>query len=187
MAKVLVAYASDYGSTKKMAEAVTKGAAEVEGSEVILKEATEVTQEDMLAADAIITGSPVHMGSMHWKVKKMIDEVCARIWMADKLVGKVGAVFASGGGFGNAGEGCELTMLSMVNNMMELGMIIVSLPKNTENYGKGGLQWGPYGRAGDENGAPVGVSEDALVVCRAHGKNVARVAAALAGKDLLGS
>ena len=185
MAKVIIIYASDYGSTKKMAEAVAKGAEEVQGTEVTIKEATEVTADDLSDQDAFAIGSPVHMGSMDWRIKKMIDECFSRHWMSDTLVGKVGAVFVSGGGIGGAGEGCELTMLSMINNMVKLGMIFVSLPKNTENYIKGGLQWGPYGRSGDENGKPVGISDDVLVLCSRHGANIARVADALAGKELL--
>ncbi len=185
MTKILVTYATDYGNTEKMAQAVAQGAGEIEGTDVTLKVATEVTKEDMLAADGIVMGSPVHMGSMHWKMKQMIDIVCSQLWMPDLLVGKVGAVFVSGGGFGGAGEGCELTMLSMINNLVELGIIFVPLPKNTTNYAKGGLQWGPYGRSGDEDGKPVGISEDSLVVCRHHGMNVARVVAALSNKRLL--
>lgn len=185
MTKILVTYATDYGNTQKMAEAVAQGAGEIEGTEVTLKVASEATKEDMMAADAIVTGSPVHMGSMHWKTKQMIDTVCSKLWMRDLLVGKIGAVFVSGGGFGGAGEGCELAMLSMINNLVELGMIFIPLPKDTPNYAKGGLQWGPYGRSGDESGKPVGVSEESLVVCRHHGMNVARVVVALSNKRLL--
>lgn len=185
MANVIVIYASDYGNTKKMADALARGAAAVTGTTVILKEATTVEADDLLAADAIVLGSPVHMGSMHWKMKKMIDEVCSRLWMPDALVGKVGAVFASGGGFGGAGEGVELAMLSMVNNIVELGMIFVPLPKNTPCYAEGGLQWGPYGRSGDHAGKPVGIGDAVLTICEAHGANIARVAQELAGKGCL--
>ncbi|MCX8044021.1 MAG: NAD(P)H-dependent oxidoreductase [Desulfobacterota bacterium] len=182
MANVIVIYATDYGNTKKMAEALAQGAASVPMTIVTLKEALAVTMDDLTAADAIVLGSPVHMGSMHWKMKKMIDEVCSRLWMPDALVGKVGAVFASGGGFGGAGEGVELAMLSMVNNLVELGMIFVPLPKNTAHYADGGLQWGPYGRSGDHDGKPVGIADSVLEVCTAHGANIARVAQELAGK-----
>ena len=183
MVNILVCYVSDHGNTKKMAEALVSGAAGVHKTTVLLKEAPAVTADDLIGADAIVLGSPVHMGSMHWKMKKMIDEVCSRLWMPDALVGKVGAVFASGGGLGGAGEGVELAMLSMVNNLIELGMIFVPLPKNTLSYAYGGLHWGPYGRSGDHNGKPVGINESVLPVCRAHGANIARVAQALAGKQ----
>jgi len=90
-------------------------------------------QNVLLASDAVIVGSPVHMGSPDWCVKKFIDTVCSLLWMKDSLIGKVGAVFTSGGG-------CELPMLAMLNNFAELGMLMVPLPKNTPGYAVGGLQ-----------------------------------------------
>lgn len=186
MAKILVTYASDYGNTEKMAYAVAEGVKSVAGAEVVVKKAEEVSADDMTASDGIVFGSPVHMGSMDWRVKKLIDTVCSGLWMQDRAIGKVAGVFASGSGFGGAGGGAEITMLGMLNNIAELGMIMIPLPKNTPGYTKGGLQWGPYGRTGDENLQPVGVSEDALGVARLHGANIARAAAALKGKPVFG-
>jgi NAD(P)H dehydrogenase (quinone) len=96
----------------------------------------------------------------------------------------VGAVFATGGGFGNAGGGAELTMLALLNNFAELGMVMVPLPKITPGYPMGGLQWGPYGRSAGEHMEQTGVTEERLEAAKYHGANVARVATALAGKEL---
>ncbi len=186
MAKVLIVYATDWASTKKMAEAVAAGVATVTGSQATMKTAEEATAEDVAAADALILGSPVHMGSMDWRVKRFIDQVCGQLWMGDKVVGKVGAVFVSGSGYGNAGGGCELAMLAMMNNLAELGLLLVPLPKNTPGYPKGGLQWGPYGRSMTEDLQPIegGVPDERLEAARNHGANVARVAAAIKEKAL---
>ncbi|MBD3883037.1 NAD(P)H-dependent oxidoreductase [Phormidium tenue FACHB-886] len=184
MVKVLVIYETSYGSTKKMAEAIASGAQSVPSSEVIVKTAGEVTPEDMVSSDAVIVGSPVHMGSPDWRVKKFIDEVCGGLWMQDSMVGKVGAVFASGGGFGSAGGGCEVTMVALLNNFAELGMVIVPLPKNTPGYPQGGLQWAPYGRAHAEDGTPTGLPDERTEAAKHHGANVTRVAAELKGKQL---
>jgi NAD(P)H dehydrogenase (quinone) len=184
MVKVLIVYATDYGSTKKMAEVVAEGVRSVADVNCVLRPAAETSEEDFVSSDAVIFGSPVHMGSLDWNLKKLIDTVCSKLWMKDAMVGKVGAVFATGGGFGGAGAGAELTMLSLLTNIAELGMIIVPLPKNTEGYGKAGLQWGPCARTGDETGQPTGFSDDAVTVARHHGANVARLALALVGKDL---
>lgn len=184
MAKVLVVYASDFGNTEKMARAVAKGAESVSGVQVVVKKAEEVSADDMTGSDGVVLGSPVHMGSVDWRVKKFIDTVCSGLWMKNLMNGKVAGVFVSGGGFGGAGGGCELTMLAMLNNFAELGMLIVPLPKNTEDYKKGGLHWGPYGRSADENMENVGVNKDALSVARRHGANIGRAAALLAGKQI---
>lgn len=179
MAKILVVYASDYGNTEKMAHAVAEGVKLVPGAEAVVKKAEDVAAEDMTASDGIIFGSPVHMGGMDWRIKKLIDTVCSGLWMQDLAIGKVAGVFATGSGFGGAGGGAELTLLSMLNNIVELGMIVIPLPKNTPGYAKGGMQWGAYGRTGDENLNPIGVSDDALSVARLHGANIARAAKVL--------
>ncbi|OYQ62061.1 hypothetical protein B9G53_24215 [Pseudanabaena sp. SR411] len=184
MTKVLIVYATDYGNTKKMAEAVASGVTSVPGAEAELKFAEDVTEDDVVASNAVIVGSPVHMGSPDWRVKKFIDQVCGPLWVKDSLIGKVGAVFSTGGGYGNAGGGVELTMLVLLNNFAELGMVIVPLPKITPGYPLGGLQWGPYGRSAGEHMEQTGVTEPMLEAAKHHGANVARVAAALAGKEL---
>ncbi|MBE0585305.1 MAG: NAD(P)H-dependent oxidoreductase [Desulfofustis sp.] len=184
MATVLVVYASDYGSTEKMAQAAAAGVESVSGVKAVLKKAEEVSAEDFTSSDGVLVGTPVHMGSMDWRVKKMIDTVCSGLWMQDRMNGKVAGVFVSGSGYGGAGGGAELTFLSVLNNFAELGMIIVPLPKTTEGYKKGGLQWGPYGRSADEDMKHGGVSEDVLGVARRHGAHVAALALALADKKI---
>lgn len=175
MAEVLVVYATTYGNTEKMAKALEKGVQQVADVTSILRTAEKVTKEELLRADALVLGSPVHMGAMDWRMKKFIDEICSPLWMKDLLIGKVGAVFASGGGFGSSGGGCELTMLSMLANLFELGLLIVPLPKNTEGYADGGLHWGPYGRSAGRNLEQTGVSDASLVVTEKHGKRIAEI------------
>lgn len=183
---ILVVYATDWNSTKKAAEAVAKGAESVPGTKVVVKTAESVTPEDLLAADGVIVGTPVHMGSPDWRIKTFIDKVCSGLWMKDALIGKVGGVFATGGGYGNAGGGVELTLLSLLSNFAELGMLIVPLPKNTPGYHKGGIQWGAYGRSMGEKMEQTGLPDDRLEAAIHHGANIARVAAAVKGKKLLG-
>ena len=184
MARILIVYASDYGSTEKMAQAAAEGVNSVDGAEAVLKKAEDAGPDDFTGADGVIVGTPVHMGSMDWRVKKMIDSVCGGLWMQNRMNGRVAGVFASGSGFGGGGGGAELTMLSVLNNFAELGMILVPLPKNTENYKEGGLQWGPYGRSADIDMQHNGVDEPVLSLTRRHGVNVARVALALKDKNI---
>ena len=77
-------------------------------------------------------------------------------------------------------------MVSLLNNFVDLGMIIVPLPKTTEGYKKGGLQWGPYGRSADEDLQPNGLEEPVLSVSRTHGIYVARAAQTLADTKVFG-
>lgn len=176
MATVLIVYASDHGGSRKMAEAVAEGVDSVQGCRAVLREAETAVLEDLTVADGLVLGSPVHMGSMDWRVKKFIDTVCSAAWMKDLMVGKAGGVFACGSGFGNAGAGCELTMLGMLNNLAELGLALAPLPKTAAGYPAAGLQWGPCGRAHNQDLSPKGLDEAQLASSRAHGANVARLA-----------
>jgi len=186
MSRLLVCYSTGTGTTEKFARAVAEGAASVDGVEVSLKIAEDVMPEDVSKADGIILGSPVHMGSIDWQMKKLIDGPFAMMWIQDGLVGKVGAVFASGSGIGNAGAGAELAMLALLANLAELGMIIVPLPKNTPGYHTNGLHWGPAAITGEgDDGRPLGVPDGQLTAARHHGMNVARVTAAISGQKLL--
>lgn len=176
---VLIAYHSDYSNTKKMADAIAAGMRVSSSSaEFTLKKATETELNDLVAADVIIFGTPVHMGSMAWQMKQLIDRA-GKLWMEGALEGKVGAVFATGGGFGGGGGGVETTMVSLYSNFLEHGMVVVGFPKSLPGYADGGLQWGAYGRSGDHEGMPATVSEAALAAARSYGAHIAEVAAKL--------
>lgn len=128
MAKVLVVYYSRSGNTRAMAEHVAAGCREVPGVQVDLKPVADVTPDDLLGYDGIIMGSPVYYGSMAAELKSLIDEsVCHH----GKLVGKVGAAFASSGG---PGGGNETTCLDIVKAWMIHGMIVQGDPRG-DHYG----------------------------------------------------
>jgi NAD(P)H dehydrogenase (quinone) len=182
MVCTLVVYDTHYGNTKKVAESVAEGARSIEGAEVVLINADEVTQDHFIKADAIIMGSPVHMGSCSWKIKKCIDEICAPLWMKDALQGKVGGVFATGSGYGLAGGGCEIAMISMLANFAELGLIIIPFPKSTTGYDLGGVHWGYYVRTMDNNFKPTGISPESLKAAQLHGEYITKIAKSLRKK-----
>jgi NAD(P)H dehydrogenase (quinone) len=117
MAKILIVYDSKTGHTEKMALAVAKGA-EITGTTVTVKKATQTTPEDLLSADGIIMGSPVYFGQMTAKLKQVIDD---SVKVFRKLDGKVGGAFASSGGLASGGE---TTLLSIVEAMLVHGMIV---------------------------------------------------------------
>lgn len=185
MTKIAIVYATDHGNTQKLANQIAQGVETVPEAKALVITAEEATEEDIVTSDALIIGSPVHMSCLDWRVKKFIDTVCGALWMADRMVGKVGAVFASGGGYGSAGGGCELTLLSMLTNLMEMGLIIVPVPKTTPGYAHGAIQWGIYGRSAGLNMEQTGVTDEKFEVAKHHGANVARVTAYLQGKNLL--
>jgi len=182
--RILIAYHSDYGSTEKIAQAIAAGASASQiDCSMRIKQAVDTQLCDLQQADVIFFGSPVHMGSMAWQMKKLVDET-SKLWMENSLEGKVGGVFATGGGLGSAGGGIEHTLVSLHSNFLEHGMIVVGFPKSLPSYADAGLQWGVAARTSNHEGMPQGVSDEALVAARSYGAHVASMAAHILGADL---
>lgn len=185
MTKVLIVYASTFGNTRRMAEAVAEGAHSIKLTEVILKEAPEVTLDDVRAVHAVVIGSPIRHRNADSRIQQFIENVCEQLWLTDEMVGKVGSVFSVGGGYGNCGAGCELAQLGLMGALAAGGMILVTLPKTTPGFEVAGMHWGAHGRSGGSKMEPLGVTEAMLQAGWHHGANIARVTAELAGKELL--
>ncbi|MEM3090535.1 MAG: flavodoxin domain-containing protein [Candidatus Bathyarchaeia archaeon] len=88
MTKVLIVFESRFGNTKRVAEAIIEGINEVGGLEVSLKELKEVDLKEISLCDAILVGSPNHVGGPTRGIKGFIDKLGEL-----KLVGKKFAVF----------------------------------------------------------------------------------------------
>jgi NAD(P)H dehydrogenase (quinone) len=140
------------------------------------------SREDFRDADALVLGCPVHQRNVSWEMKRFIDVHCEPSWFWDDMVGRVGGVFATGGGHGGAGGGAELAQLGLLANLASMGMILVSLPKTTPGFDVAGMHWGPQVRTGGlklEPDAPDHLNPQALDALFHYGAAVARVTVAL--------
>ena len=119
MAKLLVAFYSHGGNTRKMAEAIGL-AAEKAGIDVEVAKVTEFDLNRLPEFDGIVLGSPCYFGVMAAEIKKFIDE-SVKFFGKGELEGKAGGVFCSTGGIGGGGE---LTMISLLAGLMIHGMVV---------------------------------------------------------------
>jgi NAD(P)H dehydrogenase (quinone) len=159
MPKVLIAYYSRSGNTKKMAEAVAAGARQVKGVEVEVRPVEELSPDDLLKPEGIIMGSPVYYGTMAAELKTLIDQSVVH---HGRLVGKVGGAFASSGG---PGGGNETTVLDIVKAQLVHGMIVQG--------DSGGDHYGPIA---------VGAPDDrSRKECQKLGRRVAELVMRLTG------
>jgi len=166
---MLIVFHSDYGSTEKMAKSIAAGAQATDSSlHILCKKAEDTEITDLMDADILVFGTPVHMGSMAWPMKKLIDSA-AKLWKSQDLAGKLGGVFVSGSGFGHAGGGVELTMISLHSHFLQQGMLVAGFPPDAIGFADGGLQWGVYGRSANQDGMPVVLSDQSLVAARSYG------------------
>lgn len=170
--KIQVVVASATGRTQRMAEAFAEGAREA-GAEVAIGSPDEVGEPELLAADAIALGSGVHMAGIASKMRRFFERT-APLWLQGRLVGKVGAVFASAGEGGRGGG--ELALLSLLAYLAENGLLLVPMHNRLEGFRAAGCHWGPLARTNPAGGEP-GPSEAQLAAARAHGRHVAECTA----------
>lgn len=102
MITLLIIYHSQSGNTLKMAEAVVRGAGEIEGVKVILKKALETGEADLLECDGLVLGSPEYFGYMCGALKDLFDRTYEQVRGHKKIFRKPYAVFISAG---NDGQG----------------------------------------------------------------------------------
>jgi NAD(P)H dehydrogenase (quinone) len=94
MSKVVIAYHSGYGHTKKVAEAVQAGAASIAGTDSRLVDVSKIDEAGwqlLAAADAIVFGAPTYMGGPSAPFKAFADATSSKAWLTqgwkDKLAG----------------------------------------------------------------------------------------------------
>jgi len=84
-----------------MAEYAAKGAGSIAGVTVILKKAYEATQQDLLACNGLIIGTPEYFGYMSGIIKDFFDRTYNAAYNKKELFKKPYAVFISAGNDGN--------------------------------------------------------------------------------------
>ncbi|MBC8274781.1 MAG: FprA family A-type flavoprotein [Chloroflexi bacterium] len=104
MVKAIVVYESKYGNTKLVAETIVEGMNQVPGTKAMLVELNDADLNKMGDFDAILVGSPNHMGRATRSIAKFIDRLGKL-----NLEKKRGAVFDTylGGDFEKAAKKME--------------------------------------------------------------------------------
>lgn len=143
MSKVLVLYYSTYGHIETMANAVAEGARSA-GATVDVKRVPETvppevaknghfkmdqsapvaTVAELPEYDAIIVGCPTRYGRMPSQMATFLDQT-GGLWARGALNGKVGGAFTS---TATQHGGQEMTLFSVITNLLHFGMVIVGLP-----------------------------------------------------------
>ena len=93
MAKVIVVYESKFGNTRIAAEEIIAGMKGVSGVDAVLYQPKEIKPEDIADYDAVIIGTPTHIGRPTFGIRRFIGRLGKL-----KLEGKKVAVFDLRGG-----------------------------------------------------------------------------------------
>jgi flavorubredoxin len=75
MVKVFVVYDTKYGNTKLVAEKIVEGLREVEGIETAIADVVEVNFGEVASSDAVLIGSPNHVGRAARGIDAFIDKL----------------------------------------------------------------------------------------------------------------
>jgi NAD(P)H dehydrogenase (quinone) len=96
MSRIVVAYHSGYGHTKKLAEAVFAGlqGAGAQATLLAVAEIDDAGWADLDAADAIVFGAPTYMGGPAAEFKKFAD-ASSKAWFTQKWKDKIAAGFTN--------------------------------------------------------------------------------------------
>jgi len=126
---ILITYYSKTAHTQSLAEEVAKGASSIPGVQVVLKRIDQTTTKDLLAADAIILGSPVYNANL---APEVVQFMSTWPFEGNPLKDKNGAAFVTAGGI-SAGE--ELAQVSILQSMLVFGMVVVGGDDWTSAFG----------------------------------------------------
>jgi NAD(P)H dehydrogenase (quinone) len=147
MAKVLVLYYSSYGHVERLAGAVAEGA-RAAGAQVDIKRVPETVPleiakashfkldqpapiakvDDLPNYDAIVVGAPTRFGRMPSQMGSFWEQA-GGLWVSGALHGKVGGAFSSSA---TQHGGNEMTLFSIIANLLHFGFVIVGLPYSHE-------------------------------------------------------
>jgi NAD(P)H dehydrogenase (quinone) len=199
MARVLVLYYSTYGHIETMADAVAEGVRRGGATATVrrvpetvpeeiarksyfkLDQATPVaTIADLEEYDAIIIGAGTRFGRIPAQMAAFLDQA-GGLWARGALHGKVGAAFTSSA---TQHGGQEMTLLSIIVNLLHFGMIVVGLPYSHQGQMTlteiaGGAPYGATTIAGGDGSRQPSLIE--LEGARHQGELVARAATKLHG------
>lgn len=199
MTRLLVLYYSTYGHVERLAQEAAEGARSVAGVTVDVKRVPETmprdvaekagakldqkapvaTIDELANYDAIMIGAPTRFGRMPGQMASFLDQA-GGLWATDKLVGKVGSAFTS---TATQHGGQELTLLSIIHNLLHFGLVVVGLPYSAKGQMTlkeitGGSPYGATTIAGGDGSRQP--SQNELELMRFQGKHVAEIAKKLA-------
>jgi NAD(P)H dehydrogenase (quinone) len=182
-----------------MATAIAEGARET-GAQVDIKRVPELVPEDiarksyfkldqvapianvndLVDYDAIIVGAGTRFGRLSSQMASFLDQA-GGLWMRGALNGKIGGAFTS---TGTQHGGQEMTLFSIITNLMHFGMVVVGLDYGFAGQATPGEITGgsPYGATtiagGDGSRMP---SANELAGARYQGRKIAEIASKLHG------
>ncbi|MGA2498564.1 MAG: NAD(P)H-dependent oxidoreductase [Tepidisphaeraceae bacterium] len=168
MVRILIAYHSRTGNTEKMARGVAEGVNRLPGAIAVVKKVSEVSKEDLEAADGIILGCPTYYANIPGEMKVILDDWSWK--MKVDLTDKAGGAFATAGGLEG---GQQHVVVSLLLFMLHNRMVVAGPLYRNETTGS---IWAEAGAAAITGPLDPGISEAEIDGARRLGERLARLA-----------
>lgn len=165
MSKLSIVFHSGMGHTASTAEAVARGADQVDGVDVELHEITSAqidpehgwnddsVLELLTAADGIVFGAPTYMGMVSWQFKAFAYAT-AQFWMTNGWQDKIAGGFTASS-FPSGDKSSTLDYLSTLAAQLRMVWVGTSTPSsNLSGDGRGVDPYGYYKGVGTMGGRP---------------------------------
>lgn len=188
MAQVSIIYHSGYGHTAKQAEAVARGARNINNTEVhlISVDQTEKNWDILNNSDAIIFGAPTYMGSLSAPFKAFMDATSNPIWYKQIWKDKVAAGFTNSGS--QSGDKLnsliQLAIFAAQHGMLWIGLGLMpgnnSSTGSVEDLNRLGSFLGAMAQSNSDQNAEVAPISSDLKTAEALGARVAAIAQKIA-------
>lgn len=196
--RIQVIFYSMYGHVHTMAEAVARGASQVENTDVRLLQVPELVPaevleksgaeaarqafaaipvakpSDLLEADGFLFGTPTRYGNMCAQMRNFLDQT-GGMWAKGEFNGKVGGAFTS---TASQHGGQETTLTSFHTTLLHLGMVVVGVPYAEQRLTaleqvSGGTPYGASTIAGGDGSRQP--TEDELAIAEYQGRHLAQI------------
>ncbi len=184
MAKVVVVFHSGYGHTLRMAQAVAEGASaqlvpiDAEGN------LPEGGWDALVAADAIVMGSPTYMGSVSWQFKKFAD-ASSKYWMSQGWKDKVFAGFTNSATMNGDKHSTLHYLFTLAMQHSGIWVGTGMMPSNSKAAQRNDINYvGSFAGAMAQtpsDASPAEMPQGDLDTARQFGQRVAKVAAQIRG------
>jgi NAD(P)H dehydrogenase (quinone) len=164
--RILIAFDSQTGNTETLAGLVRDGVASVDGVAARLRALDAVTDDEILQADGILLGTPVHWSTVSVETRSFLDRVGAVLLKKGPLEqrGRTAGAFCTGGG---AAMGKEMARLTILNAFLTMRFVVV-----------GGVEGEGFGTLGPEATTPdprSPMTSEEKATARASGERFARL------------
>ncbi len=170
---ILIAYDSRTGNTETFARAVLEGVGTVEGASGVLRKQSDVEEAEIVDADGILVGSPVHSGNLSAETKGFIDRISGVLAAASQLGSdstptnrkiRTGGAFVTGG---SVASGKELARIGILTSLLSFKFVVIG--------GEDAAGFGTLGAQATTGPSDPGLSEAELAEARLFGARFARL------------